>query len=272
MEDEIRNVIFPLCVVDNQETNYAYRYLAGTGFILGSNGFAMTARHVIQNIALEQLCGLLNINKQWNLIFFENIKHHPSEDVSILKIKGVEIKSFIYPSQNFENASCPYQLWGYPEFNSSFFYKNQCGITTFAHRPELCYYEGHIVRRLSNAEEFFIGKNWCNVYEIPPGFKGCSGAPLIKKAPRNNNAKWEMLGIYVGNKPNRPKSFLGFLKESDALEYQNIVNNKEYKNLIDIFDSYMQECAADIAGFAIREDSIRIWLKEIDSSLYDINL
>ena len=240
----------------------------GTGFILGSNGFAMTARHVIQDIEPEQLGGLLNINNEWQPIFFEPIIHHPSEDVSILKIKQYESKSFIYPSQNFENASCPYQLWGYPEFNSRFISRNQYGEIKSLPRPDLCYYEGYIIRKISNTEECFIGKNWCNVYEILPGFKGCSGAPLIKKAPRENG-KWEMLGIYVGSKPNQPKRFLTFLKEnSDPEEYKKILNNKENKNLIDIFDSYMQECAVDIAGFAIREDSIRAWLKEIDSSLY----
>lgn len=267
--NRISDVIFPICVVNKQGTNYTYKALVGTGFILGENGFAMTARHVIENIEPEKLCGLLIINDKWDPIFFESMTHHPNEDISILKIKENKIKSFIYPSKNFENASCPYQLWGYPEINAYFHSEiKDCDVNSL-HRPDLCYYEGHIVRRLSDAREHFLRRNWCNVYEIPPGFKGCSGAPLIKKASRTDE-KCEMLGIYVGNKANQPKRFLKFLQDNgDTEEFKNILENKENISLINAIDSYMAQCSVDIAGFAIREDSIRSWLKEIDSSLYE---
>lgn len=50
--DNIQDYIFPLCKAtkDSKTNQYAYKELIGTGFLIGNEGFALTAAHVIDQL------------------------------------------------------------------------------------------------------------------------------------------------------------------------------------------------------------------------------
>ena len=268
---DVRDVVFPLGKVSGQKFEFL-----GTGFLIGNNGFIMTATHVATKADIKQLSALAVINNAWHPIRFKEVHHHPSEDVSILKIDGdisPKWPSWIVPSNSWEGSSCPYQLWGYPEI-----YAKQSVVSQgkALDRPDLCYYEGHIVRRITqNSDQEIINVKGSNLFELSVvGYSGCSGAPVIKKEARLPNEKWKLIGVYIGNprsniQPEDRCNVKEFLKREEK-DITPLLKDKHTEELFNLINDYSSTLIREYyhSSVAVREEGIKESLMDIDPSLY----
>ena len=264
---QVRDVVFPLFTVSEQRGSWNAEKFLGTGFLIGNKGFIMTATHVIKQTDIKQLCALAVLDDKWIPIEFKEVYHHPLEDVSILKTNNDLWQSFLIPSNTWEGSSCPYQLWGYPDIKDWVVDRRK---STF--RPDLCYYESYIVRRItSNSDEQIIkGKNLFELGFV--GHSGCSGSPIIKKGARSKDGMWKLIGIYTGNssvelaKRNTFKEFL----EKGEIDTKSLLKNQHIEELFNLINNYSRILIRESynSGIAVREDGIKDWLRGIDPSLY----
>ncbi len=202
--DQIRDFIFPLIKSKrNSETGgYIYRQLIGTGFFIGSQGFAMTAGHVIDqllenhNSKIDAINILLQKDTHWLAFEINKYEKHPSEDVGIISISNNQKwHSIMRLTREPQYSSCEYDCWGYPHDIAK---ELQLLEENALERPELLYTQGYVRRRISRElfpTMIFKGKNYYELSETVGG--GNSGGPVILKRSRGN-PKWDVFAIYIG--------------------------------------------------------------------------
>jgi len=227
-----RDVFFPIiqCERDERKKEPRFKKFLGTGFLIGDNGFLMTATHVIKSFEIKELYALSVMNQKWFLLSFCNKIDHSIEDISMLKIQVTSKlpkmwSSFVVPANSWEGPSLHFELWGYSNI-TAYQYTN-------CFQPQLCYEEGYIVKRLTDPENpnpLLKGKNFFETNLV--GYKGYSGSPIISRTRKRSDAKWEMIGIYLG-------------------DYTTTIGDEKLAR-----------------GIICREDGIRDWLKDIDPDLY----
>lgn len=173
----------------------------GTGFLIGGNGYALTAAHVVRKHTQEQLAAMfVGSDLKWFGLVVEHIEFHPTEDIAILKLTtSVQLKSVFRISTVHVHAGIHYQCYecyGYPLDTLYENLSNKKPDGSIFASPDLIYTEGYVRRRLS--WDLHIpdvkGTKFIELSDIAG--TGCSGSPVFVKAQNGCN----VLGIYVGEK------------------------------------------------------------------------
>jgi Trypsin-like peptidase domain len=171
----------------------------GTGFLVGSKGYALTASHVIDvNLPPNHIVVGMFADKEtnkwaiWNAIICDT---HPTEDVALLKMAGNHWgETTIRVSFEKQFSSFEYKLFGYPSATLFEDVDVRDSLGRVLGRPDLIFSSGHIRRRASFTIPSIRGKCF---YELSqPVGSGCSGSPVFK----NSRGIWEVVGIYVADK------------------------------------------------------------------------
>jgi hypothetical protein len=196
----IRDLVFPIILVEKvgKDETKMVSFL-GTGFLFGTQGFALTAAHVISfktkdNQAIVGLFIDKETNK-WSIFNADTCDIHPTEDVALLKMRGEHWKeTTIRISFEKQFSSFEYKLFGYPNANLLEDVDSRDASGRVLGRPDLIYSAGHIRRRISFSLPSIKGSCF---YELSqPVGAGCSGSPIFK----TQNGIWDVVGIYVADK------------------------------------------------------------------------
>ncbi|NVM75943.1 hypothetical protein FHW83_001730 [Duganella sp. SG902] len=194
---KISDVVCPIFLGAWKDNEFEYRTITGTTFSIGKRGFAITAAHVIDQIADDgggAAVGAVSAAGVWVPIRILESEKHPTEDVGILRLASIPHPSWLVISHTSENQSCTYDCWGYPiaiaELSSKY---EEDGLDN----PDLVYTHGYIRRRISRSLPMSVYRGVA-FYEISDiAGDGCSGGPVIKKKSVGG-ATWDILGIYIG--------------------------------------------------------------------------
>jgi len=202
--DNIAEIVIPLMIAEFDEITKKLsppKELIGTGFLIGVNGFALTAAHVVDQLVEAKkerdvmLTHLLNANG-FHPFLITDFEKHPHEDVGIIKLNNSELKSWLHVSNQRFLHSTPYTAWGFPKENA----KELLLIRENSHLfPDLIYTEGYI-RRVIHHEllsSIFIGKRFYEVSDL--GGAGYSGSPILSKRSISGS-HWQVMGVYIGEK------------------------------------------------------------------------
>lgn len=191
----IHDLVFPIVKIhQNKIVNHI-----GTGFYIGSRGFAVTAAHVIESLNDLSYHALFMGTMGLEAHLIQEKESHPTEDIGIIRIPSRLQKSFIKISNAPESASCPYDVWGYPhEVAEEIRNYATSGEEARGVLPEMIYSAGH-VRRVINRElpfNIYRGKSFYELSSVAGD--GSSGGPMISRHPIAGS--WAVVGVYVGSK------------------------------------------------------------------------
>lgn len=205
--DAIRDYIFPIATAERNAEGIKLKKVLGTGFLIGSRGFALTAKHVISGSENEALVAVFAL-PEGGWFGYEIIAReaHDSEDAALLRLDGDGWKSFLRLSNSAEFASCKYRLWGYPDDATFELVENG----RVALRPDLVYNEGYIRRHYTGSLPQVKGTSFFELSEIAGS--GASGAPVCKFT----SPVWEVIGIYVGEKINDRATSVSYAVREEA--------------------------------------------------------
>lgn len=200
--DELNSFVFPIInAINIQDGEFAkITDLKGTGFFIGSRGFALTAAHVIEQLyeekKSERVSSLFTSGNQSWVYDIVSYETHPSEDVGLIKING-KWRSIMQIDDSPQYGSAEYHCWGYPRHVAEEITKIIEGSLI---GPELVFVQGYIRRRISRelTMRIFRGKQYYEVSETIGG--GASGAPIILKNAIAGRQKWGCCGVYIGEK------------------------------------------------------------------------
>jgi len=221
--DAIRDVVFPLFIVSENEGHIKVESFAGTGFLVGQRGMALTAAHIVRNVAgRPAVAGFVGRLGNWHAFHVTAMESHPSEDISVIQIENPSHRSWnswMRPSMAWEGSSCSYALWGYPED----VYHEVIVDGVAIGRPDLIFSQGHIRRRISNIPLDAV--RGINFYELSTvAGPGCSGSPVIKWPPNTllstiPNPPWDVIGVYSGERLRETGDIsVGYAVRMDAIQ------------------------------------------------------
>lgn len=215
----LTDVVIPLIRANRKSDSIVeYVELFGTGFLIGSNGFATTCAHVI-----DQLHEELNENQilithfpyNGKLYVFEldKFEKHATQDVGVFQVKNAELTSFLKVLDSHENSSLEYHGWGYPKETAKEL--KMFDLNAFEY-PELIFTQGYIRRRINRELYPTIIYKGNSFYEVSEqGGAGYSGSPIIDKRTIGKEY-YGIIGIYVGE------------KEGNGIGY--VVNSQSFVN------------------------------------------
>lgn len=196
----IRDLVFPLILAEKVgEDEIIMVSFLGTGFLIGSKGYALTAAHVVdlQTKPNQAIVGLFidKTTNQWTVHNSDTCDTHPSEDVALLKMRGEHWEeTTIKVSFEKQFASFDYKLFGYPNANLLEDVDSRDSAGRVLGRPDLIYSAGHMRRRVSFSMPAIKGRCF---YELSqPVGAGCSGSPIFT----TRDGLWYVVGIYVADK------------------------------------------------------------------------
>ena len=171
----------------------------GSGFLIGSRGYALSASHVVQVLVPPEhaIVGLFanTTTNKWSIFNADTCEHHATEDVALLKMRSDAWEGFgLKISFAKQFASLQYRLFGYPSANLYENVNDTDSSGAVLGRPDLIFSAGHVRRRVSFALPAVRGTSF---YELSqPVGPGCSGSPIIWQI----GTEWVVIGIYVADK------------------------------------------------------------------------
>ncbi len=236
--DAVRDYVFPIFEAEAHGHSRNVKAFRGTGFFIGSRGYALTAAHVVTDPPPDlPLSAVLTNGGQWLGFDVSGHELHPKEDVAILRISppgGPQQawRSILQADPTQHQSSAHYFMWGFPE-DTVFELVDEASGT--AHPlPELVYTEGHVRRRVAN--DTLPNLRGSQFFELSEAAgDGCSGGPLLLNTPRPRTGPWHLIGVYLGER----------VMSAD-------------KQLRQVFPA-----AAKIRGYAVRLDVMLDWRPEI---------
>jgi hypothetical protein len=198
----IRDYVFPLIKGTYGNGAVQSTELIGTGFLIGKDGFAITAAHVIEQLLdgskkEDVILALFIDNGKWVGVKVEDSEKHETEDVGIIKLMNFKQESFLIISNAPQYSSCEYHCWGYPHEVAKEYSKLE---ENTPEQPDLIFTKGYIRRRISRElypTVIFRGKQFYELSETVGG--GNSGAPIILETSVGNKY-WKIIGVYIGEK------------------------------------------------------------------------
>lgn len=209
--DAIRDYVFPLCVAGgNPGDRWEYRHFLGTGFLIGSRGYALTAAHVIRDHLDSQIVAVFAHQRGgwWGSVVQTHCLHE-QEDVALMRLAGGPWQSFFRLSNTWEGSARNYQMWGYPEEVAMELVEQDRVV----HRPDLIYAQGYIRRRTSHEIPSIKGTQLFELSEVVG--QGCSGSPVYV----NRGGIWDVIGIYVGEMLTERGTSRAFAVREDAFRH-----------------------------------------------------
>jgi trypsin-like peptidase len=235
----VRDIVFPLILAEEVKPGESKMVsFLGTGFLVGSKGYGLTASHVVDiKVAPNQaIVGLFidETTNKWKIFNADRADTHPTEDVTLLKMRGwTPLQTGVSVSFEMQFASFEYLLFGYPNANLYEDVDARDATGAVLGRPDLIFSKGHIRRRTSFALPGIKGKQ---LYELSePVGAGCSGSPVF----RSKNGVWEVVGIYIADK-------------TETIVFETLNEN---------LDKTMEfiEVAGSLS-YAVRMDALKDWL------------
>lgn len=202
----IRDYVFPLCEIECTPKGLRITKFLGSAFLIGGRSFALTTTHVVEQSA--RVSALFVVEDQWCTYAVTEVEQHPYEDISLLKIDCLNLKSIFRMNDQIELSSQKYKQFAYPDDMMYELMENGRAIG----RPDLVYLEGYIRRRTNHIIPTIKGTALFEISEV--GGTGCSGSPIFKiVAP---NEKWNVLGIYVAERLNDRGTNVSYAVREDA--------------------------------------------------------
>ena len=210
----IRDYVFPIAEIEADTDGVRFTRFRGTGFFIGSRNFALTARHVIEDVKSAGLgVMLVDADQSWRVFEVVESEIHPDADIALLRIGtsfAAQSWNSIVSGRTVPSpfGALPYHLWGYPEEALYELVTDEGGLL----RPDLIYSEGHVRRRLRNVPIPKIqGASFVELSQVAGS--GCSGSPVFSKLPRS---MWALAGVYVGERTNDRSTSVGYAVPIDA--------------------------------------------------------
>jgi len=176
-------------------SSFEYGTAAGTAFLIGDRGYAITAAHVIDQIASDgrdSVVGFVN-ETEWVPFRITAQEKHPSEDVAVIQLEASRMASWLVISDKSENQSCMYDAWGYPFAIAELSRKYE---EHQLESPDLVYTSGYVRRRISKPlpVSIYRGTSFYEMSEVAG--EGCSGGPVIARRSIGKSS-WDVIGVYV---------------------------------------------------------------------------
>lgn len=216
--DSIRDYVFPLAEISIRGDGVGHMELfRGTGFFIGNRNFALTAGHVVKDVR-HHLAAFLIQNDKWILFDVGQIAFHPTEDLAVISLEPPvpgnastwrSIVDGVVPGR--VHSADHYYIFGYPE-DAAFELELDNEVLV---RPDLVYSEGHVRRRLRGVPLRGIrGSTFLELSGVAGG--GCSGSPMfhlpspISFLQGGNVPRWNLTGIYVGERTNDRSTSVGY--------------------------------------------------------------
>jgi hypothetical protein len=210
-------------LVEIRDGEWNYREFLGTAFLVGDQGYALTAGHIIRQRSgrkepaegphFQMVAAFAGEDGAWHANIVHRAEVHDVHDVSLLYISFTPESppaSFLTLSGSWEGASCPYQQWSYPE--DVLYELERDGQVV--ERPDLVYFEGYIRRRMSGIRVPTIrGQELFELSET--GGSGASGSPLVRKT--RVGSEWPVIGIYIGERRSDNGVAVGYAVREDAI-------------------------------------------------------
>lgn len=190
----IRDFVFALCVVRKKDDAYEIENFLGTGFLIGNQGFGLTAAHVLSVDPTKEIMAMFVINGKWCGFKVKNSESHSHADVALIKLDGGPKRSPFRCRNQWEGSSRSYQQWGYPA--TVVWEQEPSEHGKVIPNLELIYFEGYVRRRFSHGLSIpnVKGTEFFEVSE--QAGRGCSGSPLYVLG---TDRAWEVIGIYVAD-------------------------------------------------------------------------
>jgi len=139
---QVRNCVIAVGRVDSGSGGAKIVSTYGTAFLIGNQGYALTAKHVVAGRNKPLAALTMTAAGGWTWVHIAGSEMHPSEDVAIIKLDPGSCKSGFQLSNSVEMASAKYQIYGYPGDAT----RSEADKGEF---PDLIYTEGYIRRRYS---------------------------------------------------------------------------------------------------------------------------
>lgn len=243
----VRDLVFPIILAKKVHDGIEMVSFLGTGFLVGSKGYALTAAHVVDFVIPEDhaIVGMFadRVTSKWQVWNADICDIHPKEDVALLKMRSEHWEeTTIKVSFEKQFSAFEYKLFGYPNAN---LYEDADVRTPDGRvlgRPDLIYSAGHIRRRTNFSIPSIRGKCF---YELSqPVGSGCSGSPIFK----SNNGIWYVVGIYVADKT------------------ESVSFNTYNKNLDWVIETFEMP---GVLAYAVRMDALSDWKPKVLNDFLD---
>jgi Trypsin-like peptidase domain len=203
----LRDCVLPICDLTFTSKNLEgfaidieKSVLAGTAFLIGADGFAITAAHVLDQITAQKAtimrCGN---DLQWYCFSVIESEKHPTEDVAIIKLqhKSGELPPspfFITGSKEYQSKR--FQMWSYPDAVAKEVEFHGLPKDIWNVRPDLIFFSGYVHRRMSFSPNpsysAYVGTTFFELSEVAGSC--ASGSPIVGDNPMS----WNVFAIYVG--------------------------------------------------------------------------
>jgi hypothetical protein len=191
--------------------------LEGTAFLIGTNGFMLTAAHVAEVLREKSDPVAVFFNDQHKPVAVKIVgfECHSTEDVAVMKLSDGNWSSIheVSPAPYF--GSSEVMMWAYPENVATEHQRSVPPNDPEAEsvRPDLIYFQGYIRRRINSELPVGLLRGRA-FYEVSQIGGGCaSGAPItIRRA----NQQWQVIGIYIGEQTSDARREIGIVVRADA--------------------------------------------------------
>jgi hypothetical protein len=210
--EAVRDFIFPLAVVSRSPEGLSLQRVVGTGFLVGTRGFGLTAAHVVPQ-SQSELAAMFVAGGHWVAALVRDAETHPTEDVAVLRLDANPelpgaFSSPFYFRKTWVGSGWDYMLWGYPEEVYFEVLEQRSVDGTVPVRPDLVCSKGYVRRRLSMELPGIRGSGFFEISD--PAGSGCSGSPVF------GANGWDVVGIYVGERRRENGIAVGYAARIDA--------------------------------------------------------
>ncbi len=193
--DRLDYWVFPIGVGNqSQNGDIEWHGLCGTGFPISSDGWCLTAAHVLEESQLK-VFACFPQDTEFRAHDITDIEIHPREDLAIFRVVNRTMTPLCRWQAGMCHAARDFTAMGYPAYLLKDHGKATGQYGAVLDRPELIVSKGHIRRRISHRLPSFRGQGFAEMSEWLG--EGASGGPVV------DFAKSSLLGIYLGYKPER---------------------------------------------------------------------